>query len=208
MSFLLPFFTGFLAAVLGTLLPGILNANVVKISKEEGIKNAYNFMLGTFVVIALQTYLAVFFARIIDQSVFITGILREIGFVIFSILTIYFFSTKSKKKLTTETNTSFTKRKRFFYGMFLALLNIFPVFYYVFITISVLNNNFYEVYYLSNILLTLGVILGTYVVFSSYIQVFKKSDVEENFILKNIDKIIGSITGIIAIFNLYKMIGS
>lgn len=207
MFFLLPFFTGFFAAVVGTLLPGILNANVVKVFKEEGIKNANNFMLGTFVVIALQTYLAVFFARIIDQNVFVSSILREMGFVIFSILTLYFFTVKPKKKITTETATSFTKRKRFFYGMFLALLNVFPIFYYVFITISVLNNNFYEVYYLSNILLTLGVILGTYVVFSSYIRVFKKSDVEGNFILKNINKIIGTITGIIAIFNLYKMIG-
>lgn len=206
MNVVIPFFTGFFAAVLGTLLPGILNANVVKISKEEGMKNAYNFMLGTFVIIALQTYLAVFFAGIIDRSEVITSALREIGFVVFLILTIYFFTVKPKKYLDSETPKSFVKRKRFYYGLLLAVLNIFPIFYYVFITISVLNNNFYEVYYLSNILLTLGVILGTYTVFMFYIRLFRKSNLEENFILKNINKIIGCITGIIAIFNLYKMI--
>lgn len=206
MNVVIPFFTGFFAAVLGTLLPGILNANVVKISKEEGMKNAYNFMLGTFVIIALQTYLAVFFARIIDRSEVITSALREIGFVVFLILTIYFFTVKPKKYLDSEAPKSLVKRKRFYYGLLLAVLNIFPIFYYVFITISVLNNNLYEVYYLSNILLTLGVILGTYTAFMFYIRLFRKSNLEENFILKNINKIIGCITCIIAIFNLYKMI--
>ena len=57
MNYLLPFLTGLGASVLGTLLPGILNATVVNISKKEGMKNAYSFMLGTFVVIALQYYL-------------------------------------------------------------------------------------------------------------------------------------------------------
>ncbi len=62
MNYILPFLTGLIASVFGTLLPGILNATVVKISKREGMKNAYSFMLGTFVIIALQTYLAVFFS--------------------------------------------------------------------------------------------------------------------------------------------------
>ena len=206
MNYILPFFTGLFAAIIGTMLPGILNATVVKISKEEGRKQAFQFMLGTFVVIALQTYLAVFFARIIERSIFITNVLREIGFVVFLVLTIYFFIAKPKKKIK-KTAVSKGTNKHFTHGMLLALVNIFPVFYYVFITISVLNNHFYKVYYLSNILLTAGVILGTYCSFLFYIRLFRKSDVEQNFILKNINKIIGCITGIIAIFNLFKLLG-
>ncbi|HLV51215.1 MAG TPA: hypothetical protein VKY44_04590, partial [Flavobacterium sp.] len=85
---------------------------------------------------------------------------------------------------------------------------VFPVFYYVFITISVLNNNIYEVYYLSNIQLTVGVLSGTYLVFLLYIRLFRKSNPEESYILRNINRIIGCITGIVAIFNLYKIITS
>src|SRR5690554_7751892 len=73
--------------------------SVVKIYKKEGIKNANSFMLGTFIIIALQTYLAVFFARIIDKSLFITGILREVGLVVFTLLTVYFFVVKPPKKI-------------------------------------------------------------------------------------------------------------
>ncbi len=207
MSFLLPFFVGVFAAVIGTLLPGILNASVVKIYKKEGIKNANSFMLGTFVIIALQTYLAVFFARIIDKSVFITEVLREVGLVVFTLLTVYFFVVKLPKKIEDEAVLT-RKRKRFINGLTLAVLNIFPVFYYVFITISVLNNNLYEVYYLSNILLTVGVIVGTYLAFMLYIYMFRKAHPEESYILRNINRIIGCITGIVAIFNLYKIITS
>ena len=202
MNYLLPFLTGIGASILGTLLPGILNATVVKISKEEGMKNAYHFMLGTFVIIALQTYLAVFFAKIIDRSVFITNILREVGFVVFLILTIYFFTVKPKRQIKAKVNI---KQKRFTQGILLALINIFPIFYYVFITVTVLNRNLYEINYISNILLTVGVLMGTFLTFMFYINLFKKTVVEESFVLQNINKIMGCITAVITIFNFYKL---
>lgn len=205
MNYLLPFITGLGASVLGTLLPGILNATVVKISKKEGMKNAYSFMLGTFVIIALQTYLAVFFAKIIDKSVFITNILREIGFVVFLVLTIYFFLAKPKKKKDVEVEIT-QKRKRFTQGMLLALINIFPVFYYVFITTTAINNNFYEINYISNILLTIGVLIGAFIAFMFYINLFKNKTDQDSFVLKNINKILGCITGGITIINLCRLL--
>jgi len=204
MSYILPFLTGLGASVFGTLLPGILNATVVKISKKEGMKNAYSFMLGTFIIIALQTYLAVFFSKIIDQSVFITNILREIGFVVFLVLTIYFFVAKPKKKKDVEVEIT-RKRKRFTQGILLALINVFPIFYYVFITITVLNNKLYTVNYISNILFTVGVLIGAFLAFMFYINLFKNKTVKDNFVLKNINKILGCITGVITLINLCKL---
>ena len=204
MNYILPFLTGLIASVFGTLLPGILNATVVKISKREGMKNAYSFMLGTFIIIALQTYLAVFFAKIIDRSVFITNIIREIGFVVFFILTIYFFVAKPKKSDDREVEIT-QKRKRFTQGILLALINVFPIFYYVFITITAVNNSFYEINYISNIFLTVGVLLGAFLAFMFYINLFKNADLHDNFILKNINKILGCVTGIITVINLYKL---
>ena len=204
MNYLLPFLTGLGASVFGTLLPGILNATVVKISKKEGMKNAYSFMLGTFIIIALQTYLAVFFAKIIDQSVFITNILREIGFVVFLVLTIYFFVAKPKKKKDISEEIT-RKRKRFTQGILLAIINVFPMFYYVFITITVLNNKLYTVNYISNILFTVGVLIGAFLAFMFYINLFKNKTVKDNFVLKNINKILGCITGVITLINLCKL---
>lgn len=204
MNYILPFLTGLIASVFGTLLPGILNATVVKISKKEGMKNAYSFMLGTFIIIALQTYLAVFFAKIIDRSVFITSIIREIGFVVFLVLTIYFFVAKPKQNADEETEM-IQKRKRFTQGILLALINVFPIFYYVFITITAVNNNFYSINYISNILLTVGVLIGAFLAFMFYINLFKNAVLQENFVLKNINKILGCVTGIITVINLCKL---
>lgn len=204
MNYILPFLTGLIASVFGTLLPGILNATVVKISKKEGMKNAYSFMLGTFIIIALQTYLAVFFAKIIDRSVFITNIIREIGFVVFLVLTIYFFVAKPKQNADEETEM-IQKRKRFTQGILLALINVFPIFYYVFITITAVNNNFYSINYISNILLTVGVLIGAFLAFMFYINLFKNAVLQENFVLKNINKILGCVTGIITVVNLCKL---
>lgn len=204
MNYILPFLTGLIASVFGTLLPGILNATVVKISKKEGMKNAYSFMLGTFIIIALQTYLAVFFAKIIDRSVFITNIIREIGFVVFLVLTIYFFVAKRKQNADEETEM-IQKRKRFTQGILLALINVFPIFYYVFITITAVNNNFYSINYISNILLTVGVLIGAFLAFMFYINLFKNAVLQENFVLKNINKILGCVTGIITVVNLCKL---
>lgn len=205
MNYALPLLVGLGASVFGTLLPGLLNATVVKISKEEGMKAAYMFMLGTFVIIGLQTYLAVFFAKIIDKSEFITHIIREIGFVIFTVLTIYFFTTKPKNKINVNV-VEIKKRKHFSNGMLLALINVFPIFYYVFVTVTVLNRNLYPVNYISNILLTLGVLIGVFLAFKFYINLFKNSSVQDNFILKNINKILGCITGMVALLNLYKLV--
>ena len=204
MNHLIPFFTGYFASVIGTLLPGILNATAVKISKKEGMKHAYSFMLGTFIIIALQTYLAVFFAKVIENSVFITNILREIGFVVFFILTLYFFIVKPKPRVNSELIIK-GKGKRFTQGLIFALLNVFPIFYYVFISVTAVNNKWYEVNYVSNILLTIGVLLGTFTAFMVYINLFKNSNIEENFFLKNINKIIGTITGTITVINLIKL---
>src|SRR5690606_11041898 len=135
----------------------------------------------------LQTYLAVFFAKIIDQSTFITNILREIGFAVFLILTIYFFTVKPPKKKDVAVEIT-QIRKHFTQVMLLALINVFPVFYYVFITITVLNNNLYTINYISNILLTVGVLVGAFLAFMFYINLFKNKTVKDNFILRNINK--------------------
>jgi len=75
----------------------------------------------------------------------------------------------------------------------------------VFITITVLNNKLYTVNYISNILFTVGVLIGAFLAFMFYINLFKNKTVKDNFILKNINKILGCITGVITLINLCKL---
>ena len=90
MVYLTPLISGFIAAVIGIIPPGLINMTAAKINLKEGKKNALWFVIGAVFVIFLQVYLAVLFAQVIDNRPDVVTLMREIGFVIFSILTIYF----------------------------------------------------------------------------------------------------------------------
>lgn len=198
---------GFLAATIGVSLPGLLNMTAVKISKNEGKKSAYTFILGASITIAIQTYLAIFCAKLIDSNPVISTILREVGLVIFTVLTIYFlfFAKKreGKKKRKKETDTR--NENKLVYGLFLAALNVFPIPFYVFLSITlaaydlpIFENPFTSAF-------TLGVVLGSALMFYCYVMFFKKPSREDSFLIKNINYCIGAITGIVAIITLFKL---
>lgn len=201
---------GFIAAVIGVSLPGLLNMTAVKLALKEGKESAYTYVLGALVTIFIQTYIAVFFAKLIESSVLISETLQEIGLFIFSVLTVYFlFFAKKKEKKETQValvqGDNIAIRNRFFYGIFLAALNVFPIPYYVFLSITLASYDF-EVFYLINtFLLSAGVVLGSALMLYLYIMFFRNSDREEHFLLKNINYCIGTITGVIALITLYKL---
>ena len=99
MVYLAPLISGFIAAAIGIIPPGLINMTAAKINLKEGKKNAFWFVIGAVLVIFFQVYVAVLFARVIDIRPDVVTLLREVGFVIFSILTIYFlFIAKDPKK--------------------------------------------------------------------------------------------------------------
>ncbi len=196
---------GFLAATLGVSLPGLLNMTAVKIAKEEGGKQAFLYVGGALVVIFIQTYVAIFFAKLIDASPAITEALHEIGLVIFGLLTIYFLFFAKKKEKKKKQSPSKLKSP-FLYGGLLASVNVFPIPYYVFLSVTIATYNYpiFEKIYTS--IFSLGVVLGSGLMFYIYISFFKKPSREDAFILRNINYVIGSITGIICLITIYKLL--
>ncbi len=202
---------GFIAAVIGVSLPGLLNMTAVKIALKEGKESAYTYVVGALVTIFVQTYIAVFFAKLIESSVVISETLQEIGIVIFGVLTVYFlFFAKKKEKKETQAELvdgpSIPIKNRFFYGMFLAALNVFPIPYYVFLSVTLASYDFNVFYLPHTFLLSFGVVLGSALMLYLYIVFFRNSDREEHFLLKNINYCIGTVTGVIALITLYKLL--
>jgi threonine/homoserine/homoserine lactone efflux protein len=198
-------FFGFLAAVLGVSLPGLLNMTAVKIAKEKGKKEVLYYVLGALVVIFIQTYIAIFFAKLIDSSSAIKEILHEVGLIIFGALTVYFFGF-AKKKNKQKKEKEQKRGGAFVYGMFLAAVNVFSIPYYVFlsVTLSSYDYTIFKAPYTG--IFSGGVVLGSALMFYIYVFLFRKKSVEETFVLRNINYIIGSITGIISLITVYKLI--
>ncbi|WP_335583362.1 LysE family transporter [Flavobacterium crassostreae] len=201
-----PLFFGFITAVIGIIPPGLINMTAAKVNLKEGPKNAFWFILGALIIIFFQTYGAVLFAEIINVRPDIVLLLRELGFGVFGALAIYFLwiAKKPKRKKTTIIKNS--KRKRFFLGMLLSVLNFFPIPYYVFVTITLSSYHLFLFNTSSIVTFVSGVVLGASLVFYVYIRFFQSIENKADYLLKNMNLIIGSITGIIALMTLFNII--
>lgn len=207
MTVLLPFFFGFLAAIVGVLPPGIVNMTAAKISLIDGRKRAMMFVLGALIIVFFQTYLSVIFAQYIDKHGEVIVLLREIGFVIFVVLTIYFLKfAKAPKIKTDEVEKIKSKRSRFLMGMIISAINFFPIPYYALVTITLASYKVFSYEKVQNCSLILGIVIGSFVVFYFYVVFFNKMKSKADYFVQNMSKIIGIITGLIALLTLFNIL--
>ena len=206
MNYITPLFFGFISAFIGVIPPGLINMTAAKVNHKEGKRNALWFVFGAILVIGVQVFFAVLFAKIINRRPDLVILLREIGFCIFTALTIYFLWIAKTPKSKPKKLKKNSKTKRFFLGMLLSALNFFPIPYYVFISISLASYKLFSFDTESILIFIAGVLLGSFLVFYFYISFFSSFENKRDFIMKNINTIIGSITGLISIITLLNII--
>lgn len=208
MSLFLPFLSGFLAAVIGVFPPGLINMTAVKVNVTDGRRRAMIFVLGALTIILIQTYISVLFARYINQHDAVIILLREIGLVIFTVISIYFlFFAKAPKPLTDQKKIQLkSKRSRFFMGMLISAINFFPIPYYVLVSVTLASYNLFAFNNSSIYSLVTGVVLGSFSVFYCYVVFFEKLKSKTDYFIKNMNTIIGVITGFVAIITLVNVL--
>lgn len=206
MSFALPIFLGFLTSATGIIPPGLINMTAAKVSIEEGRTRAFVFAAGAVLIILVQTFIAVVFAKFIDKNPSVTILLREVGLVIFTGLTFYFFLSSNKIKRKEKEVHLKSKKSRFFLGILLSALNFFPIPFYVFVSVTLASYGYFsfEMNFVYNFVLGSG--LGALFAFYCYIAFFKKMENRAEFLLKNMNYIIGSITGLVSVITLANII--
>ena len=207
MSILLNFAIGFLAALVGVIPPGLLNMSAAKISMKQGRKIALLFSAGVCLTVCTQTYVALLLARYLDKHPEIIDILQEVALGIFLCITIYFFfiAKDTRREIPKEVNRS--KTNRFFYGILLAALNLLPLPYWVYIsvTFSAFGWFTFEQPGLWAAVIASG--FGTFVMLAIYIQFFKQKEENKRSNL-NMNYIIGLITSMISVITLIKIINN
>lgn len=208
MSFFLPLLFGFCISFLAVILPGLINMTGAKISLQEGKNEALSFAFGASVIIFFQTFIAVLFARYINNHQQIVATLQEIGIFVFTGLSIYFFWIAKKPKKLNPSIKIKRKSNRFFFGMFLSLLNFLPIPFYVFASISLASLRYFSFEKSQIISFVSGVVLGSFTVFYIYIVSFKLIQSKTDFLLRNINTIIGSVTTFMAIITIIKLFWS
>lgn len=206
MNLITPLFLGFISAFIGITPPGLINMTAAKVNLKEGKRNALWFVFGAVIIIIFQVYLAILFARVIDHRPDVVTLFREVGFGIFAALTIYFLWIAKQPKIKKHKIKKNSKTSRFFLGMLLSSLNFFPIPYYVFVSITLASYNLFFFDGSSIFIFVNGVIIGSFTVFYCYVTFFEKIENKTDYILKNMNTIIGSITGLISAITLFNII--
>ena len=142
----------------------------------------------------------------IDVRPDIIILLREVGFALFGALTVYFLWIAKAPKIKKAKIKKSSQKKRFFLGMLLSALNFFPIPYYVFVSITLSSYDFFSFELGSVLTFVIGVVLGSSIVFYFYVQFFQKIESKADYLLRNMNKIIGSITGLISVITLFNII--
>lgn len=200
------FFLGLVIALVSVVPPGLLNMTAAKVSLKEGYARGIMFSAGVCLVVFLQTYIAAMFARYLSNHQNVVEILQRVAFVIFVLITVYYLLiAKSEPKPEIE-HQSRSKHSRFFQGMFLSSINVFPIPYQAYMTITLASFGWMEFDRIPIVSYVSGATTGTFVMLYMYIFFFDKIKSKNFTSQKNMNNIIGTITGLIAAVTLINIL--
>ena len=200
----LQFILGFLTSFVAATPPGLLNLTSLKISLEKGKEKSYNFALGVSIIIFIQTYFSLIFTNYIHSKSNIEASLQSIGFVLFSLLSIYFLYKGIKEKKTQKIKKSKIKNT-FTLGLILATLNLLAIPYYCSVGAALNSYGYLDFSQISILVFVVGSSVGTFVLLSIYNNLAKIIQQKIGLLARNLNIFLGIITGIIALIALIRI---
>lgn len=206
MGYVMPLILGAVTATVGIIPPGLINMTAARVSMDEGRQRALIFALGATLILVVQVLIAIIFARFLDRNPDVIIVLREIGLAIFVALTVFFFWKGKCEARANESVKLYSRRSRFFMGMLLSALNFFTIPFYVLVSISLAS---YKVFFFNRPFIytfAFGVALGTYLGFYCYIRFFKKMEGKSGFLIRNMNYIIGTVTGLVSLLTIWNIV--
>lgn len=204
MSLFANFAIGFLAAAIGVIPPGLLNMTAAKISMKQGRKIAMLFSAGVCVTVCFQTFIALIFARYLDRHPEVVDTLQKVALGIFICLTLYFFFIARDTRREVPREMQHSKTNRFFYGILLGALNLLPLPYWVYVSITFASFGWFSFDQMPLWFAVVASGLGTFVMLSIYAQFFTKERGKRMFTI-NMNYVIGFITAIISAITFFKI---
>lgn len=199
MNITVVFFLGLFIALVGVIPPGLLNMTAAKISLKEGYSRGIMFSIGVCIIVCVQTYIAAIFAKYLSNHPEVIEILQRVALVIFVLITIYFLVIAQRRPQPLIEPVSRSKHSRFFQGILLSALNVFPIPYQAYMTITLASVSWltFETTYIVTYMA--GAAMGTFVMLYVYIFFFDKIKSKRLTSQKSMNYFIGGVTGVISI---------
>jgi len=205
MTILYNFLIGFIGAFIGVIPPGLINMYAAKVSRNEGRKKAILFSIGVCVTVMLQTFVALLFAGYIEMHPGIVDVLQKVALGIFISLTIYFIFIAEDTRREIRNSDTYSKTNRFFSGMLLAVLNLLPLPYWIYLGLTFSVFGWFSFAQPELSVAVIGSGLGTLAVLMIYVQFFRPKE-EATKSKLNMNYIIGLVTAAVSVFTLLKIL--
>ncbi|WP_104735400.1 LysE family transporter [Hanstruepera ponticola] len=206
MNITVVFLSGFVATFLATLPPGLLNMTAAKISLKDGHARGITFSLGACFVIIFQALIATVFARYLNKHPDVIDVLQRVAFVIFVLICIYFLFIAKKTDKNDESVDVKSKSSRFFQGVFLSSINVFPIPFQAYIAITIASFGWLDFDNTGITAYVAGASSGAFVALYIYMFFFEKIKGTKMTSQKSMNLLIGIITAAIAIITLINII--
>jgi threonine/homoserine/homoserine lactone efflux protein len=205
MTLLANFIIGFFAAFIGVIPPGLLNMSAATISMKEGRKKGLLFSVGVCVTVMIQTFVALIFARFLDRHPEYVDFLQKVALGIFICITIFFFFIAKDTRRPIPDDVNRSKTNRFFKGMLLAVLNLLPIPYWVYVSITFAGFGWFTFEQPGIWATVLASGMGTFTILVVYVQFFRKKKAKPRPNV-NMNYVIGFITAVISIITFIKIL--
>lgn len=205
MAILYNLLIGLFASLIGVLPPGLINLYAAKVSRGEGAKKAMLFSFGVCITVMIQTFIALLLARYIEMHPGVVDLLQKVALGIFISLTIYFFFIAKDTRREIRDRNSHSKTNRFFSGMFIAAINLLPLPYWVYVSLTFSGFGWFSFSEPALWFAVVGSGLGTLSALSLYVLFFRAKDDSEKMKM-NMNFVIGIITAIISVITFLKVI--
>lgn len=195
-------FLGFAMAFLSLVPPGMLNMTAVRITIEKNRKEGFWFSLGAALVVILQAFIAIAFAKYFANNPQVVERLKLGGvFVLFLLSAVFFI--KARKKF--RARGSARKGKSLLLGILMSAMNMLSIPFYLVLS-SVLESKGLLIANQPYInLFVSGVFAGAFALFLLYVQFASLIQKKAQFIARNINYILSVLFFVLGILSLYKI---
>ncbi|MEG0984675.1 MAG: amino acid permease, partial [Algoriella sp.] len=83
---------------------------------------------------------------------------------------------------------------------------IFPIPFYVFLSATLTSYNVIVFGNPNSSIFTLGVVIGSLMMFYLYLRMFNNKSKDNSFVLKNINYVIGGVTSVVSLLTIYQLV--
>ena len=203
MSYIEHVFYGLVMAYIGLISPGMLNMTALKIRIHSNKIESVKFALGASLVVFFQAGIALFFADYFASNPQILENLKIAAVFVFFSLGLFFYLLSRKKM---EIKASDKNRNYFLRGMGMSSLNMLAIPFYLGVSIYLVSLGKITIAQPYIILFVFGTVIGSFLLFYTYILLAKFIIERAAFIAQNINYILSGLFFLLGIFTLIKIL--